>query len=289
MAKTKTEELVRSGWREIAGILVGMIGLMLLLGVLSYDPADIGVFRNEPGSHNWIGPFGARTAYACFMHFGVAGFVIPFCILWIGISSVFWSARKIYPRLLWFILALFCLAGLVDMNEQFWMSTVERLNIGTPGGLMGEVLAQRSLGFWIGHTGAGIVFFVLFFIAVVRMLDFHIVEFCKLVWEKIKTLKFEKPSVEEIFENKEPEVTVVKPRRKRASRKPNPEPAPVEKGAAVDIKALVEAQQKRPKKPAPKPKPVIAPTKVDIKSEPKKDEGEEGAFTKVLGNRSARL
>ncbi|MBT8046078.1 MAG: DNA translocase FtsK 4TM domain-containing protein, partial [Pontiella sp.] len=137
MAKTKTEEPDRSGWREIAGILVGTVGLMLLLGVLSYNPADIGVFRNVTGSHNWIGPFGARSAYIAFMYFGVAGYVIPFCVLWIGISSVFWSAHKIYPRLLWLVLVLFCLAGLVDMNEQVWHGTVERLNIGTPGGLMG--------------------------------------------------------------------------------------------------------------------------------------------------------
>lgn len=128
--------------------------MMILLGVLSYDPGDIGAFRNEPGNHNWIGPLGARTAYAVFMYFGVAGFVIPFCILWIGISSVFRSARKMYPKVLWFVLGLFCLAGLTDMNEQFWMGWVEKLNIGSPGGLLGEVLAQRSLGYWIGHAGA---------------------------------------------------------------------------------------------------------------------------------------
>ena len=98
---------------------------MLLLGVLSYNPADIPLFRNETGSHNWIGPFGSRTAYGAFMYFGVAGYVIPFCILWIGVSTVIHSARRIYPRLFWFLLALFCLAGLVDMNDQFWHGAVE--------------------------------------------------------------------------------------------------------------------------------------------------------------------
>ncbi|MDF7799017.1 DNA translocase FtsK [Pontiellaceae bacterium B1224] len=296
MAKTKTEEPVRSGWREIAGILVGTVGLMLLLGVLSYKPVDIDLFSYwsnsdmKPGSHNWIGPFGAQTAYACFMYFGVAGYVIPFCILWIGISSVFWSARKIYPRLLWFILALFCLAGLVDMNEQFWMGWVEKLNIGTPGGLMGEVLAQRSLGFWIGHAGAGIVFFVLFFIAVVRMLDLHIVELCKLLWGKIKTIKFEKPTAEEVFEEKPVEAKPVKPKRKRTPRKPKKEPdsklAEAEKtkdAKAVDIRAMVEAQQmitKRKPDPKPKAKPVQVPPKQEVKA--KKNDSEDAAFSATL-------
>jgi S-DNA-T family DNA segregation ATPase FtsK/SpoIIIE len=239
MAKTKTEEPVRSGWREIAGILVGTLGLMILLGVLSYNPADIGLFTNQPDSHNWIGPFGAKTAYAAFMYFGVGGYVIPFCILWIGVSSVFWSARKIYPRLLWFILGLFCLSGLVDMNEQVWHGAVEHLNIGTPGGLMGEMLAQRTLGYWIGHAGAGIVFLVLLGIAIVRMLDLHIIDLCKQLWEWSKNLKMEAPTAEEVIAPAE------KPKRKRTPRKPKvaSEPAAGEELPQVDIQKMVAEQQ----------------------------------------------
>ncbi len=262
MAKTKKKESVRSGWREVAGILVGTLGLMLLLGVLSYNPADIGLFTNQPGSHNWIGPFGARTAYATFMYFGVAGYVVPFAILWIGVSAVYRSARKIYPRLLWFILALFCLAGLLDM-QTIWYGAVEQLNIGSPGGLMGEMLAQRSLGYWIGHAGAGLVFSVLLMLSVVRMLDLHIIDLAKQLWAWIKTIKMVAPTVEEI--------TAEKPKRKRTPRKPKPvsEPAP----AAVDLKKMVEKQQKEAAarksepevvKPKPSTKPKAAPEFAEV-------------------------
>ena len=263
MAKTKTKEPTRSGWREIAGILTGTLGLMLLLGVLSYNPADIAVFRNDTGSHNWIGPFGAVMAFKMFMYFGVAGYVIPFGILWIGISSVFRSARKIYPRLLWFLLGLFCLSGLLDMNEQVWHGAVERLNIGSPGGLMGEVLAQRSLGYWIGHAGAGIVFTVLLIISVVRMFDLHIVELSKQLWEWIKTLKLEKPTAEEIFDTE-----TSTPVRKRAPRKPKPEAASQqeEELPAVDIRAMVEQQQKSDEKKKSKPVAKKALPKKEVKS-----------------------
>lgn len=257
MAKTKIEPPVRSGWREIAGILVGTLGLMLLLGVLSYDPSDIKLFSNQPDSHNWVGPFGARTAYAAFMYFGVAGFTIPFCILWIGVSTVLRSARKIYPRLLWFVLALFCLAGLLDM-QQIWFSTVERLNIGSPGGLMGEMLAQRSLGYWIGYAGAGIVFVVLLSIAFVRMLDLHIIDLCKQLWGWIKTLKMEAPTPEEVME---------KPKRKRAPRKPKVAPEPKED---VDIHQIVAAQQAAVKKPRPVEEKPVPKKSAD---KPKEDAG----------------
>jgi S-DNA-T family DNA segregation ATPase FtsK/SpoIIIE len=276
MAKTQTDAPVRSGWREIVGILVGTLGLMLLLGVLSYNPADISLFRNVTDSHNWIGPFGARTAYAAFMYFGMAGYVIPFCILWIGVSAVFRSARKILPRLLWFVLGLLCLAGLLDMNEQFWLGPVERLNIGSPGGLMGEVLAQRSFGYWIGHAGAGIVFFVLLAISVVRMLDVHIVELAKWLWGTIRKFKIEAPAPEEVFEQKkEP----VRSKRNRATRKPKPEPKVEQAIAAnVDIKKMVEKQQefserKKPKKESP---PVVKKPKKE--ATPKVDEVAEAGF-----------
>ena len=270
MAKTKREEPGRSGWREIAGILMATLGLMLLLGVLSYNPADIGLFNNQAGSHNWVGPFGARAAYAAFMYFGVAGYAVPFGVFWIGISAVFRSSRKIYPRFLWFVLGLFCLAGLVDMNEQVWLGVVGRLNIGTPGGLMGEMLAQRSLGYWIGHAGAGIVFFVLLVISVVRMFNLHIVDLSKQLWDWIQTLKMDAPTPEE--------VVAPASKRKRKSRKSKPEPV---EGEAFDIQKMLEEKQAKakakPKPPKPAPVPVAGKPKKPAK--PKAD----AAFAAING------
>jgi S-DNA-T family DNA segregation ATPase FtsK/SpoIIIE len=275
MAKTQIEGPVRSGWREIAGILLGAVGLLLLLGILTYDPRQISVFCNTPAwGDNLIGLFGARTAYLAFMYFGVTGYVIPFAVLWIGISTVFRSSHRIFPRFLWFLLGLFCLAGLADMNEQFWIETVVKLNVGTPGGLMGEVLAQRSFGFWIGHTGAGIAFFVGLSIAIVRMLNLHLVELGKLVWAKAKELTFEKPSAEEVFEKK----ADPRPKRKSVSRKPKPEPVAAQ--PPIDIRAMVaeqqEAEEKKQAKPAPKSTPVVLDPPKKKVAKPAPEEGEEG-------------
>ena len=233
---------------------MGTLGLMLLLGVLSYNPSDIGRFNNQPGSHNWIGPFGARTAYAAFMYFGVAGYVIPFGILGIGVSAVFHSARKIYPRVLWFLLGLFCLAGLLDM-QQIWYGAVERLNIGSPGGLMGEMLAQRTLGYWIGHAGSGIVFVVILALSIIRLLDLHVIDLAKQLWKWIKALKVEAPTVEEIIAPSE------KKKRRRAPRKPKSEPK-----EDIDIQKMLEARQAA--EAAKKPKPVVEKPKKEAKPKP---------------------
>jgi S-DNA-T family DNA segregation ATPase FtsK/SpoIIIE len=248
MAKKQTAEPVRSGWREIGGTILTTVGLLLLLGILSYKPSQIAVFNTDPNwASNWIGLFGANMAYLAYMFFGVVGFMIPFCIIWIGVYTVVRSWKKIYPRLLWMILALVCFSGLTDMNIQFWMGAVERLNIGTPGGLVGEVLAQRSLGHWIGHAGAGIVLLVLLVLASVRMLDLHVVDVAKQIWEWAKNLKLEKPTIEEVFEQKEAEP---QPKRRRARRTTKAEPVPEaqEELPQVDIRKLVADQQKKAEK-----------------------------------------
>ena len=248
MARKKEEEPVRSGWREIAGILTGTVGLLLLLAVVVYNPADIALFCNQPSVNKWVGRIGANLAFVLFMYFGVAGYLIPPGILWIGLTATFRSSRRIYPRLLWFVLALLCLAGLVDM-QFVWYRTVERLNIGSPGGLMGEVLAQRTLGDWIGHAGAGILFMVLFGIAVVRMLDLHIVELAGKLRVWVASLAIKAPTSEEVAAPPEP-------KRKRARRKPKPEKEPAVK-EAVNIREILAGQQED----EPPPEPLIEKAK----------------------------
>ena len=208
---------VISDRREIIGILITTIGFLLLLGLLSYDPLDVKIYTNNTSSTNWIGLFGAYSSCGMLLWFGVAGYTIPFCVMLIGISSSFWSSSKIYPRLLWFLLAIFCLAGLADMNSQFWYSFVDKFEIGSPGGLIGDMLANRTLGYLIGRTGAAIIFFVLFVISLARMLDLQINQLVKLFLSWFQKLK--KESNTEFLENLEPKKSIftqtLKPKTKK--------------------------------------------------------------------------
>ena len=197
---------VISDRREIIGILITTIGFLLLLGLLSYDPLDVKIYTNNTSSTNWIGLFGAYSSCGMLLWFGVAGYTIPFCVMLIGISSSFWSSSKIYPRLLWFLLAIFCLAGLADMNSQFWYSFVDKFETGSPGGLIGDMLANRTIGFLIGKTGAAIIFFVLFVISLARMLELQINQLVKLFLSLFQKLK--KDSNTEFIENLEPKKSI---------------------------------------------------------------------------------
>ena len=209
---------VISDRREIIGILITTIGFLLLLGLLSYDPLDVKIYTNNTSSTNWIGLFGAYSSCVMLLWFGVAGYTIPFCVMLIGISSSFWSSSKIYPRLLWFLLAIFCLAGLADMNSQFWYSFVDKFETGSPGGLIGDMLANRTLGYLIGRTGAAIIFFVLFVISLARMLDLQINQLVKLFLSWFQNLK--KDSNTEFIENLEPKKSIFPQISKPKTKKP---------------------------------------------------------------------
>ena len=179
------------GFREIKGILVLTLGFLIFLGMLSYNPLEISYYTNNTSSFNWIGLFGAYTSFILLFWFGVAAYIVPICIMIIGISSIFWSSSKIYPRVLWFILALFCLSGLSDMSTQIWMPFVDKYETGTPGGLIGNMLAHRTIGLIIGKTGAVIIFFVLFIIAIARMLEIQVITLIEKLFLWIKNLKRE--------------------------------------------------------------------------------------------------
>ena len=70
MVKKNKISGTRSTWREVVGILIATFGLLLLLGTLSYDPADIGFFRNQTLAYNWIGLLGHIRLLSSFFILG---------------------------------------------------------------------------------------------------------------------------------------------------------------------------------------------------------------------------
>ena len=65
------------GFYDVIGIVSMCFAALLLAALLSYNPGDVAANRVPPNLsvHNWIGPFGARLAYYCFLTIGAAAFV----------------------------------------------------------------------------------------------------------------------------------------------------------------------------------------------------------------------
>ena len=77
---------------EIAGVSWMAGGLMLLLSLLSYSPADLpdwrmfGLFADdsEARGDNWLGPVGGILAFTQILIFGAAGWMLSIGFIWFG-------------------------------------------------------------------------------------------------------------------------------------------------------------------------------------------------------------
>ena len=90
---------------EITGILWIVGGLLLLLSLVKYSPADLprwGMFEAFAGKsgakgENLIGPVGGILGFLQVLLFGAAGVLLPVGFIWFGIVKLAFEAR-IWPR-----------------------------------------------------------------------------------------------------------------------------------------------------------------------------------------------
>ncbi len=149
-------------------VALGVIGfgILLLLSVLSYHPADTrvgtwGVIESDAAVHNWVGPFGAAIAEGFISLFGVTSFLLPLLLVLSTVSVLGRRSRR--PRvgdiagLLGVATSLAMLVHLAFPDVPF------RGDVVPGGGWFGELLAGlfvsqvSTIGSWvIGLTLLGV-------------------------------------------------------------------------------------------------------------------------------------
>ncbi len=152
--KTKSRLLA-----EIGSIFCFGLALLLLLSLVSYRPGDIAYnqWPNRVEAANAIGPLGAYTAFALYSLFGLGAYLIPFLLLTAGMAfslqvRVAWSRK-----LLWTALFLIAASGLFNVQPYFGSELRARVNIGSTGGFIGELLDRPLLSPAFGKTGSQIL------------------------------------------------------------------------------------------------------------------------------------
>jgi DNA segregation ATPase FtsK/SpoIIIE, S-DNA-T family len=171
------------GFNDVIGIVLMVIAVLLLVSVLSFDRFDLAINRNPPNkpAHNWIGPLGARMAYAAFFMNGICGYMLPVLVAFVGMGCFFESLSYLKRRWPWgVILLLSCmgllhLADLPHLREANSMFTHARVAISAPsiGGFIGMTL--YDFGFWVlGPIGAAIVYVALDLISLLFLTNFQL-------------------------------------------------------------------------------------------------------------------
>ncbi|PIP67715.1 MAG: cell division protein FtsK [Candidatus Omnitrophica bacterium CG22_combo_CG10-13_8_21_14_all_43_16] len=251
----------------IVAIGLFVLALLLLAGMISYSPYDIGFETSTPNIHirNYIGIIGAYTAWAVFKLIGYAGFFIPFLfVVWgIGILAERLTGKKTY-RILG-ILFLF------SASSAFFSLTArpDSVLMVQRGGLLGFLLTNRFLLDYLGAVGGYIVTVSLSVLALLIATEFLIVPVLSLLFMKLWAV------ADKIGKARKPRAAGAGySRTERSVSGPRLRPAvKIEKKETREkIKEGAEKEQERPrinimpKPPGPKPKP--APVKA-VKVEPR--------------------
>ena len=104
--KRKGEVEKPSRWsNEVTGVLWMAGGLLLLLSLVRYSPADLPrwgfleAFSGKSGveGQNLIGPVGGILGFLQILLFGAAAFLVPVMLIWFGVIKLAFDGH-IWPR-----------------------------------------------------------------------------------------------------------------------------------------------------------------------------------------------
>jgi S-DNA-T family DNA segregation ATPase FtsK/SpoIIIE len=266
--KSKSVDPVRSKNKEALGIILLGLCFWGFFCFFTYNPDYTPLLKTSAESSSPSGIIGVWFAFSGFISFGIAGYLIPFALLMGGLLMTLKSYKRIWPVWSWLLATIVGFAGLCEYLPWQWPEHLRtKLNVGSPGGVIGNMLANDTLGQWIGHAGATIVFIILLVLAILQLTGMHPFTPFVLLWKLIKGMIARNKEATKNAKEKpaKPAKTEKPKKRTRKEKKADEElfvpPAPVaaEKSAAKPK----PAPQLKPADTAPKPK--LAPKPKAIK------------------------
>jgi DNA segregation ATPase FtsK/SpoIIIE, S-DNA-T family len=158
--------------------------LLLLVALLSYHPFDTSDVLAPPyhPTRNWVGPFGAWVASKGLLWTGVAAYLLPFALMFVGLGCFFEMLAYLRRRWMWTIVLFVCCMGLLDLYKPYLSGLQDRLRT-TPGGILGINLNQHIFGYF-GVAGATIIFLMLYFISFLFLTNFQLGEWLRALWTR---------------------------------------------------------------------------------------------------------
>jgi S-DNA-T family DNA segregation ATPase FtsK/SpoIIIE len=118
----KEESPNKSIYYEILGLVLGALGILLLLSLLSHHPTDLSFSSPQAGVlsiKNWIGKFGSYLSAFLFDWLGLASFWLCFILFQLTIFSF---SKEPHPSAAWYaagyLLVIFSFAALISSGQE---------------------------------------------------------------------------------------------------------------------------------------------------------------------------
>jgi len=281
-------------FNEVAGIVLIGVGTLLLLALLSYDPADIPdhpalrwlAHRSPPNDppHNFIGPIGAVTAGLLYFLLGGGAYLVAVMLLGFGGAKLVSDRVLLVRRIGWMIAFVLSGACLLDLQPWFLQDWRQHFNIQGAGGWLGHWLGYTVLRGFLGGVGATILLLALYSVSLILMTGIQPITLITRLREAIRKwmerrekLREERASERERLEIEQKRLEREQKRLERQLRKQG-KPLPVTPGAdpeepAAEPPPPFDEPLPEPKiidtSAAPPPKPPLPPRKTkEAKSKP---------------------
>jgi DNA segregation ATPase FtsK/SpoIIIE, S-DNA-T family len=186
--KKRGEAPESSRWsNEIAGILWITGGLLLLLSLVKYSPADLprwGIleaFAGKSGAagENLIGPLGGILGFLQILLFGAAGCLVSVGFIWFGVVRLAFNGRGWLTVVLGFSVLLLAGSAFLHAADFFFKDWAQRCHLNSPGGVIGSGVGGFVLMNLIGRTGTLLVTGAAYLIALILLTGQQPVRFTK--------------------------------------------------------------------------------------------------------------
>ncbi len=188
---------VRHPLSDIRALGLITVGALLFLALYTYTPDDVPPrfsiaslsVPNDPVL-NAIGPFGAVIGGYTIFLFGAAAFLLPACLIWLGMSRILMPTRRMGRPTLGFVLTVLSASVVLGLQTSFFQNWWKDFNILGPGGgtgFLAQLLAQKT----VGAIGALICGIAGYFSGLILMigLELHtIVAAGQRVWSELRAL-----------------------------------------------------------------------------------------------------
>ncbi len=172
---------------EALGVVLLGTSVLLLLALVSYDPADVPpwvffsyVTPPNPEISNFVGIIGVLVAGFLYFIFGAASYLLAALLLGFGAAKLFFPKFSLKGRIGWAFLFLLCGASLLHLQPWFLTGWDERFRIQSPGGWVGYYVGGKAFTNALGTVGSAIVLSVLYVASLILLSGFHPFKFVKL-------------------------------------------------------------------------------------------------------------
>ncbi len=163
---------------DVVGIILVGAAVLLLLATFSYDKLDLGS-SEVARKHNWIGAFGAWTAFALFSLLGAAGYLVPPLLLIFGLAYFIPNLGPLLRRWPWALVLVLCGACTLALYHSDRIKN--GLGVSNAGGFVGEFFYNYIFSHF-NVVGATIIFLVVYLVSLLFLTNFQLGDWARERW-----------------------------------------------------------------------------------------------------------